>query len=154
MYRLTCASNEDSHQPAHSQYDLSPGEDPAFLDSGFKFAKGHSIWPVCQHFPKICHENEITWTLMGVLLNPPPPPQPPTKPPLNLPVESWFGNFASLAVQNVPWGKIDQTVQMLSLIWIFARCSCLKVVFWHCDSYDVLRPFSLWNPLMTVICEI
>ena len=52
MYRLTCASHEDSHQPAHSQYDLSPGEDPAFLDSGFKFAKGIQFDQFASIFPK------------------------------------------------------------------------------------------------------
>ena len=48
--------------------------------------------------------------------------------------------FASLFIQNAPNEDSDQTVQMRSLIWIFAGTHVSRYVSWLCGS------IHLWSP--------
>ena len=51
----------------------STGADPGFLNRGFKFAKGGSIWSIYPTFLKIPNKNEIIWTQSAVWANTPNP---------------------------------------------------------------------------------
>ena len=100
-------------------FTLNAGAESGFLNRGFRFAKGGSVWSIYPTVLKISHDNEIIWTKRGVRATSPHPVTP-------------SGSATEVLSKCIDSGYLVGATPLTvfhQLFWNFAVVFCME---WRC----------------------